>query len=157
MATLNGNQYAAAYVTKPSSKINPPDITGDIKFAYFDITVSGAPSNNDIWNVCKLPKGARILDALLQFPDMGTAGTLALGMDGGTNSLETADDDAFITAADANSAADAVSMKGQMEAGGANAGFLKQLADEVTLQVKTPTAFTVTSGTIKGYVLYVTA
>jgi hypothetical protein len=130
---------------------------GDLKFLYFDITVGAAPSNNDIWNVGKLPKGARIVDAMLQFPDMGSAGTLALGIDGGTNSLETADDDAFITAVDANTAADAASMKQQMEAGGANAGWMKQLADEVIVQVKTPTAFTVTSGTIKGYVMYATA
>lgn len=155
MATLYGNQYNSAYVTVPSEKIRPGDLDGEVRSMYFDITIAAAPSNNDTWNVGKLPKGARIMNAALQFPDLGTAGTLALGHDGGTNSGETADDDAFITAVDANAAADAASMQQQMEAGGSNAGYLKELADEVIIQVKTPTAFTVSSGTIKGFVTYV--
>lgn len=156
MATYYSNQYQDAFVDKPSEKIRKGDVSGDLKRMYFDFTVpSVAPSNGDVYKVGKLPAGARIVDAGLQFPDLGTAGTLNLGFDGGTNSLETADADALLVSVDVNTAADAVSMQQQMEAGGSNAGYLKVLADEVTVQIDVNTAWTAVTGTVKGWVEYV--
>jgi len=103
----------------------------------------------------KLKKGMRILDVVMSFPDLGTTGVLNVGHSAGDAAVESLDADAFLASVDVNTAADCVSMKSQMEAGGANAGWLKELADDVDLQVDIATAWTVTSGTIKGYVEYV--
>lgn len=156
MATLYGSQYQDAYVDKPSDKIRPGDVSGEKKILYFDYVVTAAPSNGDVIKVGKLPLGARITNAGLQFPDLGTAGALNLGINGGSNSLETADADALLVNVDVATAADAVSMQSQMEAGGANAGYMKELLDEVDVQIDVATAWTATSGTIKGFVEYVT-
>jgi hypothetical protein len=156
MATLYGTQYDAAYVTQPTSKIAPGDVSGHKKVAYFDYVVTAAPTNGDVLKLCKLPKGARVLDVVMSFPDLGTGGALNVGINGGTNAGETADADAFLVNVDVATAADCVSMKSQMEAGGSNNGWLKHLADEVDVQIDIATAWTATSGTIKGYVEYVT-
>lgn len=157
MATLYGDQYQDAYVDKPSTKIRKGDVSGDVKFMYFTYTITAAPTNGDVVKLGKLPAGARVVDALLQFPDLGTAGAVNLGWNGGTNSLETADADSLLVNVDVNTARDGASMKQQMEAGGANAGFLYELLDEVDVQIDVATAWTVTSGTIKGYIQYVVA
>ncbi len=156
MATVYSSQYDAAYVTVPSSKIRPGDHSGEKKIAYFDYTVVATQTAGDVLKLCKLPKGARVTNVVMSFPDLGTTGVLNVGINGGTNSLETADADAFLASVDVNAAADCVSMQSQMEASGANAGWLKELLDEVDVQVDIATAWTATSGTIKGYIEYVT-
>jgi hypothetical protein len=155
MATLYGDQYQDAFVDKPSTKIRHGDVSGDKKLLYFEYTITAAPSNSDVIKVGKLPLGARVINAGLQFPDLGTAGTLELGFDAGADDLETADPDAFLVSVDVNSARDAVSMQQQMEAGGNNAGYMKVLADTVDVEIFVTAAWTVTSGTIKGFVEYV--
>jgi hypothetical protein len=156
MSTLYGNQYNNAYVAQPSVKIPPGDVSGDVKLMYFDFTITAAPTNGDIIKVGKLPAGAKILDALLQFPDLGTAGILDFGWAVGAGALEAADDNSLLVSVDVNTAADSVSMKEQMAAGGSNAAFLHEMLEEVDAQIKVTTAWTVTTGTIKGYVQYVT-
>lgn len=156
MATLYGNQYNAAFVTKPSTKIAPGDVSGDIKFMFFDYTITAAPTAADVIKLGKLPMGAKVVDAVLQFPDLGTAGVLNLGNAAGAGGVEAADADSFLVNVDVNAAADAVSMQSQMEASGANAGYLKEFAEEVEVQIDVATAWTVTTGTIKGYIAYVT-
>lgn len=154
MATIYSDNWTAQRITVPSSKANPGDFGGEKKVAYFTHTITAAPTNGDVLKLLKLPKGARIIDVVMSFGDLGTAGTLNVGLNGGTNSAETADADAFLVSVDVATAADCVSMKSQMEAGGSNAGWLKELADEVDVQVDIATAWTVSSGTIKGYVEY---
>jgi len=157
MANYYSNQYQQAYVDKPSTKIKPGDVSGDVKLLYFDFTVpSSAPSNGDKFYLGKLPKGARVVDALLQFNDLGGAGTVNVGIDAGDDSLETADADSFLVSVDVHTAADSVSMKEQMAGGGANAGFLKELLDNVNVILEATTAWDATSGSVKGYISYVT-
>ena len=80
MATVYGNQYNNAYVAVPSVKINPGDVSGEVKFAYFDYTITAVSVANDIIKLMKLPKNAKVLDACLSFPDLGTTGVLELGL-----------------------------------------------------------------------------
>lgn len=155
MATLYGDQYQDAFVDKPSTKIAPGDVNGVPKFMYFSYTVTAAPSNGDVIKLGKLPKGAKVKNAVMQFPDLGTAGVLNLGWAAGSNGLETADADGLLVSVDVATAADAVSMQTQMEASGANAGFLKEFADDVEVQIDVATAWTAVAGTIKGYVEYI--
>lgn len=155
MSTLYGNQYQAALVDVPSSKIKGKDLGGDVKRMYFDFDVSAAPIAGDVIKLGKLPKGARVHNACLQFPDLGTAGILNLGWAAGAEGLEAADADGLLVNVDVNSAADAVSMQIQMEAGGANAGYLKEFAEEVEIQIDVATAWTAVAGTIKGFVEFI--
>ncbi len=56
---------------------------------------------------------------------------------------------------DVNTAADFVTMDQQQEAGGSLAGHLKVFAAECDIEILVTAAWTVTSGTIKGYIEYV--
>lgn len=154
MATLYGNQYQDAYVSVPSEKVKGKDLGGELKRMYFDYTITAAPTNGDVIKLGKLPAGARVHNACLQFPDLGTAGILNLGWAAGAEGLEAADADGLLVAVDVNAAADAVSMQIQMEAGGANAGYLKEFSEEVDVQIDVATAWTVSAGTIKGFIEY---
>ena len=88
-----------------------------------------------------------------------TAGVLELGWaasaTGAQGTAETADADGLLAAVDVDTAADFVTMDQQQEAGGALAGHLKKFTAEVDLEIFVTTAWTATSGTIKGYVDFV--
>lgn len=155
MATLYGDQYSDAYVEKPSTKWSNGDFNGGLKFNYFEYTITAAPTNADIIKVCKIPKGARVMGAGLKFTDLGTAGTLELGYAADADAVETADDNAFLASVDVNTAGDFVTMDQQQEAGGTLAGHLKKFSAECDVQILVTAAWTVTSGTIKGYIAYV--
>lgn len=153
MATIYGTQYEAAYVDVPASKIQQGDLGGHRRCLYFDHTITAAPTAADVLKLGKLPKGARIIEACLAFPDLGTTGVLNLGWAASEDGLEAADADALLAAVDVNAAAAIKKMSGI--AGAASAGFLKKLLGDVDLQVDIATAWTATSGTIKGYVEYI--
>lgn len=159
MATLYGNQYQEAYVDVPAGKIDSGDFNGMKQIIFVDFTVTAAPSNNDIIKLAKLPKGARVLDAHLSFPDLGTAGTLELGwaaspeLDSDGVTVEAADADGFMASIDVNTAAAIVNMADV--SGAAAPGFCKKFSGEVDVQLFVTAAWTATSGTIKGYIEYV--
>lgn len=152
MATFYGNQYQDALVTVPSKKVQMGDIDGKKRVIYFDYTVTAAPTAADVIKVGVLPAGARVINAGLSFPDLGTAGVLNLGWAAGV--IEVADADGLLVSVDVNAAADAVSMQSQMEASGANAGYMKKFSESVVIQIDVATAWTATTGTIKGFIEY---
>ena len=152
MATLYGNQYQDAFVDVPSDIIRSGDVSGDVKFMYFDFTVpSVAPSNGDKYKLGKIPKGARVIEAVLSFPDLGTAGTLELGWAADAGAVETADDNGFLASVDVNTAADTIKMSDNLANG---AGFCKLFSAECDLELLLTAAWTATSGTVKGYLMY---
>lgn len=156
MATLYSNQFKGAYVDKPMEQIKPGDISGDVRFAFFDFDITAAPTNGDVLKLFKLPKGAKLKAFRITGPDLGSAGSLNLGwaasaevVPGTTTPVEAANATGLISALDVNTAA----FDGNMAA--AAAGFLKEFNAEVDIQVAVATAWTVTTGTIKGYAEYV--
>lgn len=161
MATIYSNQYQDAYVDVPSDKIRPGDQSGDVRFMFFDHTITAAPTDGDILKLGRLPKGARIVDACLSFPDLGTAGVLNVGwaasaeLDGPNglsgSAIEAADADGLFVSLDVNAAADTVLASSQVNV----PGILKKFSAAVDIQATITTAWTVTSGTIRGYVSYV--
>ncbi len=165
MATLYGNQYSDAYVEVPISKIQSGDFNGKQQFLYFDYPIPAvAPSNADIIKLAKLPKGARVIDAVLVLPDLGDTTALELGwaasaeLDSAGVTVEAADADGFMATVDGDIAADAFSML--IIASGASAnlpGLLKKFAGEVDVQITVTDAWTSTTTTdsIKGYIQYV--
>jgi hypothetical protein len=150
MATVYGDQYQDAYVDVPSDKIRGGDLNGTPEFLYFSYTASGAIALNDVIKLGKIPKGARVIEAVLSTTDLGTVGTLDLGWAADSGAVETADQDGFIAAMNVNSAANTVSMVEQVNV----PGLLKKFSAECDLQI-TASAATDAAGTIKGYLMYV--
>lgn len=162
MSTLYSDQFSDAYVEVPRSKINSPDANGIPQIAYFSYSLpSVAPSNDDVIKLLKIPKGARVLDLVLDLPDLGDTTVLDVGyaasaeLSGGS-AVEAADDNAFLASIDGDVAKDTFSMQQAQEAGGNLAGFLKKFSAEVDLQIKVTDAWTSTTTTdsIKGYILF---
>ncbi len=153
MATFYGDQFQAAYNAKPSTKWSPGDFNSSLRRIYFEYTITTTtPIATEKIKVGKIPLGARVHGAGLKFTDLGSTGILELGFAADVGAVETADPDAFLSTVDVNAAADFVTMDQQQEAGGALAGHLKEFAAECDIEIYVTTAWTVTSGTIKGYV-----
>ncbi len=164
MATLYGDQYSDAFVEVPSSKIQSGDFNGKPQIVYFSYPIPAvAPSNADIIKLGKLPKGARVLDAVLLLPDLGDTTVLELGwaasaeLDSAGAAVELIDADGFLAAIDGDVAADCFTMISAQEAGGALAGHLKKFSAEVDIQITVTDAWTSTTTTdsIKGYIVFV--
>lgn len=162
MATLYGTQYTNAYVDVPKTKIHSGDSSGAVMHMHFDYPIPGTvPTASDVIKLGKLPKGARILDAGLSFPDLGTTGVLELGwaasaeLDSAGSAVEAADDNGFLVSVDVNAAAIAC-INMVPKTGAAVPGFMKRFAAEVDVQILVTTTWTSTTTTdsIKGYILY---
>lgn len=152
MATYYGNQYQDAFVNIPSNRIRPGDISGEVKVMFFDFTVPAvAPIANDVFKLAKIPKGARVLEACLMFPDLGTTGLVSLGYAASADAVEAADSTAFISSQDVFTAADTI-LASQQQAN--PTGVMKLFSAEVDLELKVNTAWTAVAGTVKGYLLY---
>ena len=162
MATYYGAEYTDAFQDVPSEKIQPPKHKGKKYVEYFSWAVPAAAITlNSVVNLCKIPTGALVLNAVLQFPDQGTTGTAILGwaasadlQSDGSTPVEAADDNGLLTTVDMKAAADTVTMEEQMQGGGSNAGFLKQFSAEVTAQLTISEAFDAGTGTVKGFIEY---
>ena len=97
----------------------------------------------------KLPKGARVLDAVLVTDDLGTTGTLDVGWEATAD--EVADPNGFLNAIDVNSAA-AIN---KMSTTAGYPGMLKQFSAEAQISITASQATTATTGTIELVVYYV--
>lgn len=155
MATIYSNQYAGAYVNKPMEQIKPGDISGDVHFAFFDFTVPAvAPTNGDIVKLCKLPKGAKVVDFKLIHPALG-AGSLNVGWAASAELLPGSTTPAEAAVANGLAAAVAVTAAGQAVIANTAVGNLKDFAAEVDVQIDIATTWTATTGVVKGYIKYV--
>lgn len=155
MATVYGDEWTQSLITKPSTKIGIGDVNGHVRRIYFSYTVTATNTANDVIRLGYIPKGARVYDAGLKFPDMGTTGVLELGFAADVDAVETADPDAFMAGVDINAAADFVTMNQQQLASGALAGHLKKFSATCPVEIFVTTAWTASSGTIKCYIEYV--
>ncbi len=165
MATLYSSQYQDAYVDVPSDKIRQGDMNGNVRYLHFDFPVpASVPTNADIIKLGKIPKGARVLDAVLVLPDLGDTTVLELGwaasveLDSAAVAIEAADPDGFMASVDGDIAADAFSMLGIAQGASANLpGLLKRFSAECDLQITVTDAWTSTTTTdsIKGYIQFV--
>ncbi len=159
MATYYSNQYQDAFVDVPSDKIRPGDQSGKLRFMFFDFTVpSVAPSNADFYLLGKIPKGARVVEAVISFPDLGGSGSVDLGwaasaeLDSAGSAVEAADVDGFLANVDLDTAADTIKMTDNAPNPD---GFLKKFSAECDLKMIIDDAWSATSGVVKGYLAYV--
>lgn len=123
MADLNAKNYKAAYVDIPSNKIPPAEVSGGVMVAYDEYEQAGAAiALNDVIKLgIVIPKGARILEAVLKCPSMGTTGIFSLGT--------AADADSLLVNADAGGQA----VKAVTTAAAVDLG--KELAEETAYQL----------------------
>lgn len=121
MATLNADNYAKI-IAVPAEQIPTGDVSGKVRCAYDEITLSAELAVNDLINVCApIPAYARIVDAVVIAPSLGATGILDLGI--------ASDQNYFVDQADAGGQAVKKSMASE-------AGLMVQSANILQPQLK---------------------
>lgn len=90
MATFTATQAETSY------PVFQPEGAGHVGFAYGVIEIAANPSDGDIYQMCRLPAGAKVIDGFVRADDLDT-GTEELDMDIGwaANGTDAADPDGF--------------------------------------------------------------
>lgn len=100
MATKFGVNHTLKYINNPAEKISAKQEFGKGRWIYdsfvFDANVMAA---NDIIKLMKLPKGAKVINAIVKAPSLGTTGIFDLGIE--ANGVDAADQDFLVVGADA--------------------------------------------------------
>lgn len=103
MATLNADNYKKAYVNRPTEKIPTGEVSGEIKFAYDEITLTGEVTAGDVIKTAlRVTKGAKVISAGIFAPAL-TAGSFSMGRP--ASALNVADPDSLIASTSFASAA----------------------------------------------------
>ena len=97
MATVYGQNYQAARVDEPSSKISVKELHGRVRRLYDSITLSAELLLADVIKAGVLPAGAKIIDARVIAPNDGTSGQLDFGW--ASNGVDAADQDGLMAGA----------------------------------------------------------
>ena len=79
MAELYGVNYTKSQITNPPVLIHQGEQNGRIKVCYD--SYKGAVALNDTIKLMKLPKGARVLEAVMSHASLGAAGLYKLGVE----------------------------------------------------------------------------
>lgn len=79
MATVYTTEYNNAYVVEPSVKNDVTKWHGRVRAIKADITLAAELAVSDVIKICKLPKGARILDARVVAPVDSVSGIYNVG------------------------------------------------------------------------------
>lgn len=146
MATLYSDQYADAYNDVPSHKLAKGDVNGPVRSMVMEYTLtSSVPAASDVIKMGKIPKGARLLEAVLKHPDVGGLGAIKIGWSASSDAVEAADDDGIMAAVDLDTAADVQNMSGNAAS---PAGLGKRFEAEVDVEITINDDWTATSGTL---------
>lgn len=155
MATKYSNNYTLLN-NVPSEKIAPSDGYGKVRALYAEYALTADLASGDVIKMFRIPKGARVIDMIVDLPDLDTSGgTVDIGWSKDLKNLgtsgggEDADADGFKANVDVATAA----IKSQLAAG--SAGFGKKFAEECDFQITIDGDTDATSGTIKAVLLVV--
>lgn len=90
MATFTADRAKAGF---PVKGVGP---SGNVKVAYGVYEIAANPADGDIYEMCKIPSGATVIDGAIRADDLDT-GTETLDMDVGwaANGTDAADPDGF--------------------------------------------------------------
>lgn len=154
MTVLLGANYTDRFSDLPAELPKANSWGGRVR-CMSDSYAAGVLSVGDKIKMGRLPKGARIVEAIFACTDLGTTGQVDLGYqyvkeDGSNDSDYVSDDNAFLNAVDVNAKADSFSMSDQDNM----VGFLLELSSQADVEVTVDTA-TDAAGTIKVAVFYV--
>ena len=116
MAIVYGVNNTKKYISNPSEKIPAKEETGKGRYIYDSyVFLANVMAVNDTIELMKLPKGAKIMSAVVKSPSLGTTGIFDLGIK--TNGVEAADADFFVASADAGGQAVQKTMFSSLAAG----------------------------------------
>lgn len=131
MATFYGVNKTKIDINNPSDKVEAKEHSGKERFAYDAyVFLANAFAANDEIEVMKLPKGAKIVNAVVKSPSLGTTGIFDLGIR--SNGVEAADQDYLVLAADAGGQA----VVQQARSGVGVAGLFATLSAETQVVLK---------------------
>lgn len=135
--------------------IEQSEFNGRIHVHYDEYTLTAALSTNDLISMGGLlPAGARVIDVVLDSPDLdsSTTATLTSGWAASADGVETVSLAGFLTSVDVHTAGKAQSMNTLLQS--AVAGKFKKFASPVQPQIKITAAGDATSGTIRQAIFY---
>ena len=106
MATLYGVNYSKKNISVPSEKVQGKEHSGKVRMAFDSyVFVANVVSGATI-KLMKLPKGAKVVDAVCKCPSLGTTGIFSLGYE--ANGVDVADLDGFLLATSIDAGGQAV-------------------------------------------------
>lgn len=108
MATKYGVNHTLKYINVPSEKVKAKEETGKVRLAYDSFVFDAELAVTDVIKLMKLPKGAKVVDAIVKAPSLGATGIFDLGYE--ANGVDAADTNGFVSAADFGGAAAAKRM-----------------------------------------------
>lgn len=151
MATVYGNNYQLAYVDVPAKQVGVGEQAGRKRILFDSHTFAAAVNAiGDIVKIGKLPKGARVLEAVVYSDSLGTTGILDFGWAASASGAIVADPNGFISGADAGGQA----VLSKMIA--SSAGLGKKFDEEVEIQLVFTEASDGAAGdSLKAWVEYV--
>jgi len=140
-------------VDNPPEKVGVGELGGRLRVIYDEYTFTAALTTSDTLRLGgKIPKGARIMDCILQFPDLGTTGAFNIGWEVSEVSGEALDANGLGAAVDVATAAGSYSMREDQPQA---AGQYKKFTEAVQPVIVPSTNTTATSGTINIAIYYV--
>jgi hypothetical protein len=155
MATKYGTN-ATKIAANPAQLAEQGEQRGRINVHYDEYVFTGDLAVNDvIYMGGKLPAGARVLDVVLDSPDLDTAsaGALTSGWLVSDDAVVAADDDGFLTTVDVHTAGKAQSMSALLASN--VPGKFKKFASAVQPAIKISGETDATTGTIRQAIYYV--
>lgn len=115
----------------PEQKIPAGEQMGRVRVAYDSYTTAGA-IGDDVINLMKIPKGARILDIRVKHGAHGNSGTLDIGWLASDDGVESEDTDGFFN----ELAVNAAGSNGQEISTANAAGIFKEFSAEVQVTAR---------------------
>lgn len=154
MATVYGENADKILVDDPSQRADVGSLGGRVRCLYDKYTFTADLSSGDVIVMGgKIPKGARVIDAMVKHADLDTSGgTIDFGWAASEVSGEAADENGFLQAADVATGADVVKASDN-QAGAAAIG--KKFTQAVQPQIKIEGDTDVTSGDVESFIWYI--
>lgn len=149
MSDLYTTEYNNAYIVEPSVKNDVTKLHGRVRLIKADITFAAELAVNDVIKICKLPKGARLIDARVVAPVDAASGIYNLGWEANGDIVADADG-IFVGASSLDFGAAAVDAK----MSGAIAGFGKKFEAETVISATVTEVSTNATGKTHQFCLF---
>lgn len=162
MATKYGTNATKVLNTSPAKLVESAELTGKIHVHYDEYVFAGDLAANDVINMGGLlPANARVIDVVLDSPDLDTGSTGALisgwaasaQVDSSNVAIEAADDNGFLTTVDVHTAGKAQSMNTLLQSN--VPGKFKRFSAAVQPQITISGETDATTGTIRQAIFYI--
>lgn len=151
MTNYYGVNQTAAYQTSPPAKFGLGEMGGRLRVAFDSFAVTAALTTSDTLYLMKIPKNARVMDAVVSSADLGGTGTMNIGWQAGSTGAEAASATGFYSALDLSGQAVIASL---IEVASAS-GMHKRFSEEVQVVMVPAANFSATSGTVSMAIYYI--